>query len=367
MAHPGQPIAAFSQFAPSTQAQLLRRLVFCAILATPLCARADDSAPLTLPAYRSALESMDRVLADCQAATANCKGPAVDGLPAKLTIQDGAQTRILRYAWLRTALDQAAAPPHKSDPVPDKSAAKAPTDQASAAVVNDTQSTADKLAAARTRLHDEWLWAGGPAQPHSAPAAQRQALDRILSQKEYLRLNLPPTLWQRIQQKLSLWISKALGVIAVAAPKGAWVWRAIEITVLLVACIGLVWYLMRLERSGRAQSSFRPDLDGSPISARDWQLWLDDARHAADSGDWRQAVHLVYWASIARLEQSGLWPADRARTPREYLRLLGDEARQRPALIALTRAFERTWYAGQVAHEDDYRQAVQLAATLGAR
>ncbi len=364
MAQSGQPIAGLPQSVFLRQSLALRMLL-CALLAlAPLCARASDPAPLTLPAYRATLESMDQVLADCQASSANCKGPAVEAIPAKLTIQDGTQTRTLRYNWLRATLDQAAAPPQKSNPTPDKNTAKAPDSGGNS---KDTQSTADKLAAARTRLHDEWLWAGGPTQPHSAPASQRQALERILSQKEYLRLNLAPTLWQRIQEKLSLWVSKALGVLSEAAPKGAWVWRAIEITVLLAACIGLVWYLMRLERSGRAQSSFRPDLDGSPISARDWQLWLDDARQAADSGDWRQAVHLVYWASIARLEQSGLWPADRARTPREYLRLLGDEAKQRPALLALTRAFERTWYAGQPAQEDDYRQAARLAATLGAR
>ena len=60
---------------------------------------------------------------------------------------------------------------------------------------------------------------------------------------------------------------------------------------------------------------------GAP-SAREWQLWLKDAQAMAAKGQWREAIHFIYWASIARLESRRLWPADRARTPREYLALL---------------------------------------------
>jgi hypothetical protein len=99
-------------------------------------------------------------------------------------------------------------------------------------------------------------------------------------------------------------------------------------------------------------------------SARDWQLWLADARKAASAGLWREAIHFVYWASISRLESGRLWPADRARTPREYLALMASEDPRQAGLASLTNSFERTWYGGREARESDYRRAEALAAAL---
>ena len=69
----------------------------------------------------------------------------------------------------------------------------------------------------------------------------------------------------------------------------------------------------------------------------------------AAKGQWREAIHFLYWASIARLESRRLWPADRARTPREYLALLAGTDPRKTNLTALTRSFERTWYGGRAA------------------
>ncbi|HUX44591.1 MAG TPA: DUF4129 domain-containing protein, partial [Terracidiphilus sp.] len=99
-------------------------------------------------------------------------------------------------------------------------------------------------------------------------------------------------------------------------------------------------------------------------SARDWQLWLKDAEAAAAAGRWREAIHCVYWAAISRLEQKRLWPADRARTPREYLALVGEEDARRAGLAQLTRSFEHTWYGGKAASKGDYEQAEALATGL---
>ena len=73
---------------------------------------------------------------------------------------------------------------------------------------------------------------------------------------------------------------------------------------------------------------------------------------------------IVYWASISRLESKRLWPADRARTPREYLSLVAAEDPRRAGLATLTRNFERTWYGGRAAAEGDYLKAEELAASL---
>jgi hypothetical protein len=130
----------------------------------------------------------------------------------------------------------------------------------------------------------------------------------------------------------------------------------------------LVWLLIRLQRQGRlGAAGFRPEAGSGAASTRDWQLWLRDAEEAAGQGAWRDAIHFLYWASISRLESSGLWPADRARTPREYLTLLSAKSAQRAGLAALTRSFERTWYAGRPAAEADFHQAEQVAAQFGAQ
>jgi hypothetical protein len=110
-----------------------------------------------------------------------------------------------------------------------------------------------------------------------------------------------------------------------------------------------------------------PESDGpgaGAASARDWQLWLEDARKAAAAKHWREAIHFVYWAAISRLESKRLWPADRARTPREYLALVAAEDPRRPGLATLTGSFERIWYGGRAAGEGDYRKAEALAEGL---
>jgi hypothetical protein len=80
---------------------------------------------------------------------------------------------------------------------------------------------------------------------------------------------------------------------------------------------------------------------------------------------WREAIHFLYWASIARLESMRLWPADRARTPREYLALMANADPRKTSLTELTRRFERTWYGGRSAADSEFDAALELARALG--
>jgi hypothetical protein len=59
-----------------------------------------------------------------------------------------------------------------------------------------------------------------------------------------------------------------------------------------------------------------------------------------------------------------LWPADRARTPREYLALVAHEDPRKSGLSQLTSSFERFWYGGRPADEADYKNAESLATSL---
>jgi hypothetical protein len=103
-----------------------------------------------------------------------------------------------------------------------------------------------------------------------------------------------------------------------------------------------------------------------PVSAKEWVVWLSEARAAAAKGEWRDAIHLAYWAGISFLERQGMWKPDRARTPREYLRLLG-ASEYRETLTALTRIFELAWYANRGASERSFSETLQELEKLGCR
>jgi hypothetical protein len=96
----------------------------------------------------------------------------------------------------------------------------------------------------------------------------------------------------------------------------------------------------------------------------DWEVWLAQARQFANEQHWREAIHRVYWAAIARIESSGAWQPDRTRTPREYLNLIDRQSASRNDLAELTRALELFWYGGRPATERDYAEACRLLNQL---
>jgi hypothetical protein len=187
---------------------------------------------------------------------------------------------------------------------------------------------------------------------------------QILAGRDFRHLEAP-TARDSWLEKIGNWLNALLNSVAEFGARAAWIGRLIVGGFILAVCVGLVWGLLQLERRWRIR--LVPDQTGpasGAASARDWQLWLEDARKAAAAGLWREAIHFVYWAAISRLESRRLWPADRARTPREYLALVGPGDPRKPSLATLTRSFEHTWYGGRTAAESDYRNAEQLANAL---
>jgi hypothetical protein len=125
----------------------------------------------------------------------------------------------------------------------------------------------------------------------------------------------------------------------------------------------LVWTLRRL-RGRRGEPAPREIVPFAP-SARSWHLWLAEARSLAQQQDWRNAIHMAYWAGISFLEEHGAWKPNRARTPREYLRLLGARTPKHEPLAALTRQLELVWYGYNDAAESDFNQALAELEKLG--
>jgi hypothetical protein len=189
-------------------------------------------------------------------------------------------------------------------------------------------------------------------------------MEQVLAGKDFASLK-QPSVQDSIMEKFNNWLNRLFESAAKFRARSAWVGRLLVWGFILAVCVALVWALLQLEQKWRVR--LVPD-DARPAagaaSARDWQLWLEDARRAAASGLWREAIHFVYWASISRLESRRLWPADRARTPREYLALVGAEDPRKACLAQLTGSFELTWYGGRQAGENDYRQAEELAKGL---
>jgi hypothetical protein len=367
---------------------------------------------VSLAAYQSRLLILDQVVAKCQQKIipANCDSESV-GPDVQLVLPGG--TRQVRFNWLRGLLGDAAkleatkaklAEAKKAQEAKAKSAkpATTPAQGKSAPSASDDSENADdsdddadpktsgrqivlpqrvdfppatveqRLDDARRRLSEESqrvvTASGSTSKPAQDTSSQHQALARILSAKEYKTTVVNPSLKDRLLEKIARWINQGISKLVSAGAKSKWIGTAAEIGFGLVIAVALVWFLIRLEKQGRFTASMiRPGTGSGPASARDWQLWLQDARNAATRQAWRDAIHLLYWASISRLEGSGLWPADRTRTPREYLALLSPESQHRPDLGALTRSFERTWYAGREANEADFQAAEQLAANLGAK
>jgi hypothetical protein len=199
-------------------------------------------------------------------------------------------------------------------------------------------------------------------QPQLKPAQKK--LDEVLSRREFRNVRGPGLLdiWL---EKILRWIDKLLSPAgrSGAAPD------ILHILVYVLVAIALSWFAIWLKRRldvPRDRESPREIVPFSP-SARGWRRWLADARRSAEQQDWRNGVHLAYWAGIAFLEERGAWRPDRARTPREYLRLLGTRQTEHSTLTALTRQFEMIWYGNREASDSDFREALGQLEKLGCR
>lgn len=193
--------------------------------------------------------------------------------------------------------------------------------------------------------------------------AERAQLSEILAKPEYRHATGPG--WkERLEDWIKALLFRALGRIFEHVPGMITFLRLLAWGLVLLGLALLMRYLFqRLKESGAG-----PVIpDQLAISARHWADWRGEAEQAAKAGDWRGAIHFAYWAAISYLEQQGHWAPDRARTPREYLRLISRDGGRRDILLKLTRKFEYVWYAQNVANEDDYLQSLQELEALGCR
>lgn len=312
---------------------------------------------MSAAAYRVHLEQLDDVVAACQKQrNATACNPALVGTDDRVQwiTSGGATTRDVRYGWLRELLEGAG----KKEA---SAAAKIKADQEK----TQTQETVDALLTqARQRLSDDWKQSLATVENGPGYDSERKSLRAILAGKQYQGVS-DSSPRERFLEWLGNVLDHALAKLAQFGSRSPWIAFTLRALLLGGVCLGLVWAFIRMERQSRIRLESEPIAVSGAPSAREWQLWLADAHTMAGQELWREAIHFLYWAAIARLESRGSWPADRARTPREYLSLMPSTDTRRAGLVTLTRSFERTWYGGREAAPSDYQDARKLAAELG--
>ncbi len=142
--------------------------------------------------------------------------------------------------------------------------------------------TSQLLEAAEARLTQDIAQADAAAASVPAPAVdhshERDAMKQVLAGPTSAT-SKPPTARDSALEKLGQWLNRLLASAGKLRVHAAWVGRLIVWGFILAVCVGLVWGLMQLERRWRIR--LVPDTDApaaGAASARDWQLWLEDAR-----------------------------------------------------------------------------------------
>jgi len=324
----------------------------------PSTVRAHD---VSMDDYRLHLSALSTLIDACAKGrnTTSCDPSLVgpdDRVP--LVNESRAEQRLVRYGWLRLLFAKAQDP----DLPEVKATAKKPGDARAETTIQPP--TSQLLKDAKVRLEADLAQTHAQVAPAPPHIQERAMLQQVLSEREFRGLQ-QTSVRQSVLEKFGNWLNRLFESAANLKARSAWIGRVLVWGFILGVCVALVYSLLRLERRWRVQLTQEDARPASgAASARDWQLWLEDARNAAASGLWREAIHFVYWAAISRLESRRLWPADRARTPREYLALIAAEDPRKPGLSRLTGTFERFWYGGRPAAESDYKDAEILASSL---
>jgi hypothetical protein len=225
----------------------------------------------------------------------------------------------------------------------------------------EQEKTVTTASAVRSRIQSMIKDVDGFEAPPQDISGSRDRLASLLARPEFRDVR-GPTFLDRLKQRIIAALVRVLESLfrssAIPTISKFFVYGLIGLAVLTLAFIAY----RQIRSAGEYESVVPTDL---PVSVRNWAVWLAESRAAAARHDWSEAIRLAYWTGISFLELKGAWRPDRARTPREYLRMLSASSEYRETLTALTRRFELTWYAKQRADADAFRQMMQALEKLG--
>jgi hypothetical protein len=234
----------------------------------------------------------------------------------------------------------------------------------------------DKLSSGQLDKAQAWLdHLAAQAESYSAaraapPANAKTELDHILAEDDFAGVR-PPTVWERFRQRVVAWLERMFLKLFGGMGRHPIVGQFLFWLVMLVGVSFIAFWLFRLVTRFDRMNALPPTRFVVP--SRSWQEWIRLAREAAARNDFREAVHAAYWAGIVRLQETGVLPRDRTKTPREYLRIASQPSLSgiapnplyKEPLAALTARLERIWYANRGAGPDDFRDSLRQLEALG--
>jgi hypothetical protein len=301
-------------------------------------------APSTLQDYSAHLESLRTLLIVCRANPAACDPQKAGGdeevaLPA-LNAGANVDRFEAHYGWLRDTLRQAHDPAMKDR---DRVLAEA------SARLDEAMQDAKRAAAGQT---------SGPSDFTRA----RSDANAILNHSEFVTVT-SDSIWDRVLANLYLLLDRLFGSMASFGKRSPWIGPLLEWGLIAVALTGLVLWAMRVLHRQRMKVRIEASRQIEPWeeASRNWRA---QAAEQAAQQNWREAVHCIYWASIVVLEGRRFWTPNRARTPREYVRLLEAGSPRWSLLRRQTQGFERIWYGLNPAAPADYESALELHEQL---
>jgi Domain of unknown function (DUF4129) len=198
------------------------------------------------------------------------------------------------------------------------------------------------------------------ASPVNLDAAHTQ-LDKILSGREFGVAQGPSQL-DLLKARIARWLSEQIYKLLQRLHLGAKAGNALAWIIVGLAFLALCYWVWKTlspatrKRETSAEAAKESD---------DPREWARDALAAADRGDYREAVHCAYWAAVVHLETLGVLKRDRARTPRESLRLLEPHPHEQNLLRDFTRRFELIWYGYRPASVNDWCEARSHLEKMG--
>jgi len=181
----------------------------------------------------------------------------------------------------------------------------------------------------------------------------REHLDKILERREFAGDHGPSKI-ERWQARIRDWITRQILKLLMRLHLGAKTGNAVSWAIVAIAFFALCYWLIQ-NLAGQARQ--RQQADEVAPRASDSREWAREALVAAERGNYREAIHCAYWAAVAHLEARGMLKSDRARTPRESLRLLDPHPAEQKLLREFTRLFELIWYGYRPASADDWTDA----------
>ncbi len=278
--------------------------------------------------FRADVTAMQGLVAACSANAAACDAKAVsaDEDVGKPGVDGGFA---MHWKWMRDALD---------------TAAKAkPADRATAMKV------------AETRLEELTQEIG--ASPGGGDFAKQRGLANSILARPEFHGTTEPSAWDRFMARFWRGVGHLLDGVTALGNAAPWMSTVLGWALFLGAAALLGFFVLRAFSRQRLRVALAEGAAHATAWDRESTDWARLADARAAEGDWREAVHGLYWAAIVHLEAKRSWRHNPSRTPREYVRLLKAGSPQQRALGGLTKIFERVWYGFGEASDAEYGRA----------